>query len=218
MNSWPSIKEPARYCSMRKPSTTYASMQGIMLILMKRRGIASAGVSLPSCGNDSTLSGPIASMSWSTWPSLRRIALLLTGQRRRGRHQWQHHPLRLRGSGLFLTIRAGVFSSSRQMGDQATSAAAAAGTQPLSSSRPKEPSASAAAAAPPGQWEQVFHLWQCGPLCQELSQGPAEADASTESRQGKKAEGTCQAREAQLHCSRGSARRSSYHDRYLFSL
>jgi hypothetical protein len=31
--------------------------------------------------------------------------------RRRERHQWQHHPLRLRGSGLFLTIRAGVFSS-----------------------------------------------------------------------------------------------------------
>ena len=97
----------------------------------------------------------------------------------------------------------GISAAGRQMGDQATSAAAAAGTQPLSSSRPKEQSASAAAAVPPGQWEQVFHLWQCGPLCQELSQEPAEADASTESRQGKKAEGASQAREAQLLYSRG---------------
>jgi endonuclease I len=90
------------------------------------------------------------------------------------------------------------------MGDQATSAAAA-GTHSLSSSRSKEQSASAAAAVDPlGQWEQVLHLWQCGPLCQELSKESAEADASTKSRQGKKEEGTSQAREAQLHYSRGS--------------
>ena len=87
------------------------------------------------------------------------------------------------------------------MGDQATSAAAVASTQPLSSSHPKEQLASATAAVLPGQWEQVLHLWQCGPLCQELSQEPAEA--STKSRQGKKAEGASQAREAQLHYSRG---------------
>jgi hypothetical protein len=48
-------------------------------------------------------------------------------------------------------------AAGKQMGDQATSAAAA-GTQPLSSSRSKKQSASAAAAVPPGQWEQVFHL------------------------------------------------------------
>jgi hypothetical protein len=48
---------------------------GTMLILMRRRETASAGVLTPSCGNDSTLSGLIASMSWSTWPSPRRIAL-----------------------------------------------------------------------------------------------------------------------------------------------
>jgi hypothetical protein len=90
------------------------------------------------------------------------------------------------------------------MGDQATSAASA-GTQTLSSSRSKEQSASAAATTVPlGQWEQVLHLWQCGPLCQELSKKSAEADASIKSRQGKKAEGTSQAREAQLHYSRGS--------------
>jgi hypothetical protein len=77
-------------------------------------------------------------------------------------------------------------------------------TQPLSSSRSKEQSASAAAASvPPGQWEQVLHLWQCGPLCQELPKKPARADASTKSRQGKKAEGTSQAMEAQLHRSGG---------------
>jgi hypothetical protein len=90
------------------------------------------------------------------------------------------------------------------MGDQATTVAAA-GTQPLSSSRSKEQSASAAAAAVPlGQWEQVPHLWQYGPLCQELSKESAEADASTKSRQGKKAEDTSQAREAQLHYPGGS--------------
>jgi hypothetical protein len=89
----------------------------------------------------------------------------------------------------FSQSEQGFPAAGRQMGDQATSAAAA-GAQPLPSSRSKEQSASAAAAVPPGQWEQVFHLWQCGPLCQALSQKPAEADASTKSRQGKKAEGT----------------------------
>jgi hypothetical protein len=90
----------------------------------------------------------------------------------------------------------------RQMGDQATSAAAAS-TQSFSSSRSKEQSTSAAAAVSLGKWEQMLHLWQCGPLCQELSKELAEADASTKSRQGKKAEGASQAREAQLHYSGG---------------
>jgi hypothetical protein len=89
------------------------------------------------------------------------------------------------------------------MGDQATSAAAVASTQPLSSSHPKEQLASATAAVLPGQWEQVLHLWQCGPLCQELPQKSAEADASTKSRQGEEVEGASQTREAQLHYSRG---------------
>jgi hypothetical protein len=71
-----------------------------------------------------------------------------------------------------------------QMGDQATSAAAAS-THSLSSSHSKEQSASAIA-VPPGQWEQVLHLWQCGPLCKELPKKSAKADASTKSRQGKK--------------------------------
>jgi hypothetical protein len=88
------------------------------------------------------------------------------------------------------------------MGDQATSAAAA-GTQLFSSSRSKEQSASAAASILPGQWEQVLHLWQCGPLCQELPKKSAQADASTKSRQGKKVEGASQVRKTQLHYSRG---------------
>jgi hypothetical protein len=88
------------------------------------------------------------------------------------------------------------------MGYQATSAAAS--TQPLSSSCPEEQSTSAAAVAvvPPGKWEQMLHLWQCGPLCQELPKESAEADASTKSRQRKKAEGASQIREAQFHYSR----------------
>jgi hypothetical protein len=72
------------------------------------------------------------------------------------------------------------------MGDQAT-LAAAAGTHSFSSSRSKEQSASTAAAVPPEQWEQVLHLWQCGPICQELPKKSVEADVSTKSRQGKKA-------------------------------
>jgi hypothetical protein len=88
------------------------------------------------------------------------------------------------------------------MGDQATSAAAAI-AHLFFSSHSKEQSAFAAAAVPPGKWEQVLHLWQCGPLCQELPKKSAEADASTKSREGKKAEGASQIREAQLHYSGG---------------
>jgi DTW domain-containing protein YfiP len=82
------------------------------------------------------------------------------------------------------------------MGDQATSAAAS--TQPFSSSHSQEQSTPAAVVLP-GKWEQVLHLWQCGPLCQELPKESVEADASTKSRQWKKAEGASQAREAQFH-------------------
>jgi hypothetical protein len=102
----------------------------------------------------------------------------------------------------FPQLEQGISAAGTQMGDQATSAAAAS-THSFSSSRSKEQSTSAAAAVPPGKWEQVLHLWQFGPLCQELSKKSVEADASTKSRQGKKAEGASQAREAQLHYSRG---------------
>jgi hypothetical protein len=91
------------------------------------------------------------------------------------------------------------------MGDQATLVAAS--TQPISSSHSKEQSTSVEA-VPPGKWEQVLHLWQCGPLCQELPKESAEADANTKSRQRKEAEGARQAREAQLHYSGGVTWRS----------
>jgi hypothetical protein len=72
------------------------------------------------------------------------------------------------------------------MGYQAASVAASA--QPFSSSLPKEQSTSAAAATvPPREWKQMLHMWQCGPLCQELPEKSAEADASTKLRQRKKA-------------------------------
>jgi hypothetical protein len=87
------------------------------------------------------------------------------------------------------------------MGDQATSAAAS--TQPYSSSRSKEQSTSATTAVPPRKWEQVLYLWQCGPLCQELPKELAETVASINSRQREEVEGASQAREAQLHYSRG---------------
>jgi hypothetical protein len=96
----------------------------------------------------------------------------------------------------------GISAAGSQMGDQATTAAAAS-THSFSSSRSKEQSASVATAVPLGKWEQMLHLWQCGPLCQKLPKKSAEADASTKSRQGKKAEGASQAREAQLHYSGG---------------
>jgi hypothetical protein len=102
----------------------------------------------------------------------------------------------------FSQSEQGISAAGRQMGDQATSATAA-GTHSFTSFRSKEQSASAAASVLPEQWEQVLHLWQCGPLCQELPKKSAEADASTKSRQGKKAEGTSQAMEAQLHYSGG---------------
>jgi hypothetical protein len=74
------------------------------------------------------------------------------------------------------------------MGYQAASAAA--NTQPFSSSRPKEQSTpTAAAAVPPRKWKQVLHMWQCGPLCQELSEESIEAGACTKSKQREKAEG-----------------------------
>jgi hypothetical protein len=88
------------------------------------------------------------------------------------------------------------------MGDQATLVAAS--TQPLSSSHPKEQSTPAAAAVPPGKLKQVLHLWQCGPLCQELPKESVEVDSSTKSRQRKEAEGASQTREAQFHYSGGA--------------
>jgi hypothetical protein len=71
--------------------------------------------------------------------------------------------------------------------DYQATLAAAASTQSFPHSRPKEQSASAAAAVPLGEWKQVLHVWQCGPLCQELPMESAKADASTQPRPRKEA-------------------------------
>jgi hypothetical protein len=60
---------------MLRPSTTCASTQGIMQILMRRREIVSTGVSTQSYVSVSTLFGLIASMNWLTWPSHRKTVL-----------------------------------------------------------------------------------------------------------------------------------------------
>jgi hypothetical protein len=72
------------------------------------------------------------------------------------------------------------------MGYQAASAAATS-IQPFPHSRSKEQSISAAAVSP-REWKQVLHVWNCGPLCQELPTKSAKADASTQPRPRKEAE------------------------------
>jgi hypothetical protein len=61
----------------------------------------------------STQSGSTATMSWSTWPSPRRIASPLARQRRRGIPLLQGHQHSLSASGLCPTLRAEDLSSSR---------------------------------------------------------------------------------------------------------
>jgi hypothetical protein len=45
-----------------------------------------------------------------------------------------------------------------------------------------------AAAVPPGQWQQMFHLWQHRPLCQRLSSEQAKASSKCKSESGKEGE------------------------------
>jgi hypothetical protein len=159
---------------------TCASTRVIMLTLMKRRETASSEVSTPSCVSVSTLFGLIGSMSLSTWPYHRMT--VCSSPVREEEEGTNIRTLRstLEVQDCFQHIEQRISAADRQMGDQATSAAAS--TQPLSSSRFKEQSTPTAAAVPPGKWEQVLHLWQCGTLCQELPKESAEADASTKSR------------------------------------
>jgi hypothetical protein len=166
-----------------------------MLIQMRRSETAFAGVSTPSCVSVSTLSGPIASMSWSTWHLPGGLYCSSPGREEEEGTNVSTLRSDLEVQDRFPKSEQGILAAGRQMGDQATSAAAAS-TQSFSSSCSKEHSTSAAVAVPLGKWEQVLHLWQCGPLCQELPKESAEANASTESRQGKKAKGANQAREA----------------------
>jgi hypothetical protein len=55
-------------------------------------------------------------MSGSTWPSLKKILLWLTGQRRRGKHLWQDPPLSISASRLSPIIRAEALNSNKDVG------------------------------------------------------------------------------------------------------
>jgi hypothetical protein len=148
---WHSLREVVPCCSTPKLSMTCVSTYATMLTLMRRRETGSGGASTLSSVTISTQSGPIATTSWSTWPSSRRIASQLARQRRRGRPLWQGHQHNLSASRLCPTLRAEDLSSNRGDGDPTTTAAA--GTQPLPtpSSEEHQSAASATATVPLGQ-------------------------------------------------------------------
>jgi hypothetical protein len=154
---------------MPRPSITYASMWAITQILMRRREIVSAEVS--------TLFGLIASMNWSTWPYHRKTIMKLTGQRRS-----KKAPM-LGPSAP--TQRFRIVSNSQSRGFQQTRRWVIRPPQ-----QPQAPNRFPAPAPRNNQpqqqqqreWKQMLHMWQCGPLCQELPKESAEATASTKSR------------------------------------
>jgi hypothetical protein len=113
---WHSLRATEQYCSILRPLMTCASMPGIMQIRTRRRETGSGGGSALSFVTVSTLSGPTAIMSWSTWPSPRRTVSPLVRQRRRGRPLWQDPQLSHSASRLCLTLRAGGLSSSKGVG------------------------------------------------------------------------------------------------------
>jgi hypothetical protein len=110
---WHSLRGVVPCCSTPKLSMTYVSMQATMLTLTRKRETGSAGASTLSFVTVSTQSEPTATMSWSTWPSPRRIASQLARQRRRGRPLWQGHQHSLIASGLCPTLSAEDLSNSR---------------------------------------------------------------------------------------------------------
>jgi hypothetical protein len=74
MSFWHSLRGVVPCCSTPKLSMTCVSTQATMLTLTRRRETDSGGASALSSVTISTQSGPTATMSWSTWPSPRRIA------------------------------------------------------------------------------------------------------------------------------------------------
>jgi hypothetical protein len=116
MSFWHSLREVVPCCSTPKPSMTYVSTHATMLTLMRRRETNSGGASALCSVTVSTQSGPTSTMSWSTWPSLMRIASQPARQRRRERPLWQDHQHSLNASGLCPTLRAEDLSSSSDDG------------------------------------------------------------------------------------------------------
>jgi hypothetical protein len=113
---WHSLRGTGQCYNTLRPSMTCASMLDTMQTPMRRRGTGSGGGSALSSVTVSTQSGPIAIMSWSTWPFPRRIVSQLVRQRRRGRPLWQDLQLSHNASGLSLTLKTGDLSSSKDVG------------------------------------------------------------------------------------------------------
>jgi hypothetical protein len=113
MSFWHSLRATGQCCSMPRLLMTCASMWDTTRIQMRRRETGSGGGSALSSVTVSTPSGPTATMSWSTWLSPKRTALLLDRQRRRGRPLWQDPQLSHSASGLCPTRRTGDHSSSK---------------------------------------------------------------------------------------------------------
>jgi hypothetical protein len=110
---WHSLRATGQCCSMPRLLMTCASMPDITQTRMRRKETCSGGGSALSSVTVSTPSGPIVTMSWSTWLSPRRTALRLDRQKRRGRPLWQDPQLSHSASGLCPTLRAGDPSSSK---------------------------------------------------------------------------------------------------------
>jgi hypothetical protein len=110
---WHSLWATGQCCSMLRLLMTCASMPDIMQTRTRRRETGSGGGSALSSVTASTPSGPTATMSWSTWPFLRRTVSPLVRERRRGRPLWQDLQLSHSVSGLYLTLRTGDLSSNK---------------------------------------------------------------------------------------------------------
>jgi hypothetical protein len=74
MSFWHSLRGVVPCCSTPKLSMTCVSTQATMLTLMRKRETNSGGASALSSVTVSTQLGPTTTMSWSIWPSPRRIA------------------------------------------------------------------------------------------------------------------------------------------------
>jgi hypothetical protein len=116
MSFWHSLRGIEQCYSMLRPSMTCAGMPDITQTPMRRKGTGSGGGSALSSTTVSTPSGPIVRMNWSTWPFLRRTASQHVRQKKRGRPLWQDHHLSHSASGLYLTLRTGYRSSSKDVG------------------------------------------------------------------------------------------------------
>jgi hypothetical protein len=113
---WHLLRATGQCCSMPRLLMTCASMLDTTRIQMRRRETGSGGGSALSSVIVSTLSGPIVTMSWSTWLSPRRTALQLDMQKRRGRPLWRDLQLSHSASGLCPTHKTGDPSSSQEDG------------------------------------------------------------------------------------------------------